>query len=119
MPTRIKASPEREQAVGETREEQLLCPKCGETNPRKHNVCTQCGAHLHIRCHACGHRNERGEAHCAECGHRLHKSLLRRLEKKLFLKNRKLRIWQLPLLVAMVWVAYKLLTTISEIGLGL
>jgi hypothetical protein len=74
------------------RAEEITCPKCGESNARVHNVCQQCGAHLH-------------------------KSLLRQLEKKMFLRQRGIKVWQIALLIGAVWVAYKLLVAVSEFGL--
>src|SRR5262245_46130117 len=79
--------------------ENLICAKCDQPNPKNHNVCSRCGAHLHIVCHFCGHRNARIALHCVDCGKRLHRSIWRKLEKKLFRGGSKLTLWQIILLV--------------------
>ena len=103
-----------EGARDEGRAEMLECSKCGHLNKRPCNTCSECGAHLHVVCHECGHRNERIADECVECGKRLHRSLWRRLEKKLFKRNPKMNVWQFVLLVVAVYVAYKIIVKLAE-----
>ncbi len=95
-------------------EKGVLCAKCDHLNPPGSNVCDECGAHLYVSCHSCGQRNRRVDAICSHCGHHLHRSFGRRLKKKLFPNNRKIRLVEAGLLVILVLVAYKIIVKLVE-----
>jgi len=106
--------PKRDAADGES-DQRLVCAKCKHANRKSRNVCSECGAHLHIVCHFCGHRNERIAAHCVACGKRLHGTLWRRIEKTIFRGSTKLQTWQIVLLVISVYVGYKIIIKVVEL----
>jgi hypothetical protein len=92
----------------------VLCAKCDHLNPPGCNVCEECDAHLYVTCHSCGHRNRRVDAVCGHCGHHLHRSLGRRLRKKLFPQNRKIILVEAALLIILVLAAYRLIVKLVE-----
>lgn len=90
------------------------CTKCGHSNAAGTNHCVQCGSRLYISCHNCGHSTVRSASRCGNCGHRLHRSLWRRVRRRVFGRNPKITPFQILLLIAFVLVAYKLITYIVE-----
>ncbi|MCL5097573.1 MAG: zinc ribbon domain-containing protein [Candidatus Omnitrophica bacterium] len=92
----------------------VQCAKCEHLNPRRSNVCSECGAHLYVHCHHCGHRNQRMHEHCTHCGRLLHRSFWQRWRKKLLPFKRKAIVWQVPLLVVAVFLAYKIIVKLAE-----
>ncbi len=90
------------------------CAKCGHVNPRNANVCEKCQAHLWVVCHHCGKRNRRSDNSCVECDHRLHRSMWRRVSKKLTGDRRNISLWQIVLLIVVVWCAYKVVIYFAE-----
>ncbi len=93
---------------------EVTCAKCGRRNPARTNMCQQCGARLYISCHHCGHSNLRAASHCTECGNRLHRSLWRRMRKRLFGRNPKITPLQILLLIVFVFFAYKVIVYLAE-----
>lgn len=96
---------------------EITCAKCGHVNPHASNTCERCQAHMWVSCRHCGHRNTRAEEHCTECGQRLHRSALKKLRKKLGGGTAKFRWWYIPLLVAAVSLAYKVIVFLVEFRL--
>ena len=90
------------------------CAKCGHENSRNANVCSGCQAHLWVVCHHCGKRNRRSDNHCVECSHRLHRSIWRRVSKKLTGDRRNISLWQIVLLIVAVWCVYKVIIYFAE-----
>ena len=94
----------------------VACHKCEHLNPVGSRCCSLCGDHLYVTCHSCGHTNERARSRCPECGHRLHRSLWRKLRRKLLPRNTKVKPWEVGLLVVAVYVTYKLIVKLSELS---
>jgi hypothetical protein len=80
----------------------VVCAKCEHLNPRGRNTCGHCGAHLYVLCHSCGNRNPRSVSACTECGRRLHRSLWRRITRRLFERDRKK--WALQAIVVVIGI---------------
>lgn len=91
-----------------------VCSKCGHENRPGSNTCEKCGSHLWVVCHHCGQRNLRADTQCAECGGRLHRSALKRASKKIFGDRRRITPWQIGLLLAAVWFAYRVIVWFAE-----
>lgn len=92
----------------------IQCAKCGHTSQRGLSACERCGAHLYVCCHYCGHRNQRAETRCGECGERLHRSFLRRWWKKVMPKTTLVKPVHLLLLLATVYLAYRVVIRLSN-----
>ena len=92
----------------------VLCAKCRHSNPREANHCEKCGARLYITCHNCGHSTSRIATRCAYCGHRLHRSFWSRVRRRVFGRNSKITPFQIALLIAFVFLAYKTIIYIAE-----
>ena len=99
---------------------EIPCAKCQHLNPRGSNVCTECGAHLHVVCHHCGHRNHRAQSQCFECGHKLHRAWSKRVSRTLFGKRNKLSklsLAQVILLIMMILIGFIAVVYFSNVQL--
>ena len=52
--------------VGQNNPE-VICAKCGYSNPDGTEACIHCGRHVYVWCH-CGARNLRSRRNCKQCG---------------------------------------------------
>lgn len=93
---------------------ELACAKCGHLNKAGHNHCTKCGARMYISCHNCGHSNPRVASRCGQCGRRLHRSLWRRINKRVFGQHPKVTAFQIILLIVFVALGYKTVVYLVE-----
>jgi ribosomal protein L40E len=48
---------------------EVMCEKCGSTNPQDAKFCRMCGLHMSSPCSQCGHLNPPGSGFCNSCGH--------------------------------------------------
>ncbi len=103
-----------EMTQGPREERGVLCAKCDHLNPPGSKVCGECGAHLFVACHYCGHKNRRVDAVCSQCGHHLHRSMWRRLQRKILGQNSKILVIEGVLLVLVVLIGYKLIVNLVE-----
>jgi hypothetical protein len=82
----------------------ILCPKCSHLNKPGSTKCARCESHLHIKCNDCGVTNERVHSRCQECGRRLHKSMIEKMNARLFSRGAKIAPWQFILVGIVVAV---------------
>ncbi len=99
-----------------TEQRTVTCFACEHPNPAETRRCERCGKQLYIICNDCGQKNERSRWECTKCGHRLHRTLLRRLRRKLLPKDSKIKPLEIGLLIIAVWVTYKIIVFIAERG---
>lgn len=78
----------------------ITCAKCSHVNKAGSSRCETCESHLHIKCNDCGARNERVYSRCQTCGRRLHKTMLEKMNKRVFQHGGKLTVGQLVLAIA-------------------
>ena len=95
-------------------EKGLLCPKCSHLNPGGLKECEYCNSQLFIKCKKCGEKVQRVLSQCPKCRHRLHKSLLNKIERKMFARSRKITLGQFGLLIIMAIVMYHVIQFVSN-----
>ena len=70
--------------------EDIVCSKCGASNPSQARKCFKCEAHLRRRCSRCMTRNLRTAKTCVKCGNSLQKDPFKRIKHKLSGKKAQL-----------------------------
>jgi hypothetical protein len=85
-----------------------VCYKCGHENPPKVDVCQACSAHLYLVCRKCHHRNFRALGSCEKCGDRLRAAPWKKLRKKLFRSEGKIKPVEIIIAIVLIPIFYKL-----------
>ena len=95
-------------------EKGLLCLKCSHLNPGNLKECEYCNSKLFIKCKKCGAKVQRVLSQCQKCRHRLHKSILSKLERKMFARSRKITLGQFGLLIILAIFTYQAIKMVSD-----